>query len=223
MAVPTKPPTLNKNGKPRKPHGKPIVRRRPGDAPPEPKPRKSRAKIGPDTAKKKRGRGRPRKPAKGGRERAATARVQSFVAAYLTNGHNATAAAVASGSPPRNASSAGYKMLPRPEVQSMLSQSAQRVANKIGLDIHTWAEQLQAVVGSDIGELIGVDGQLIPLSVLPRHVRRAIAGTKMTKYGREYKFWDKVGALQIMARHLGLFEKDNAQQTDIHVRVELVG
>jgi hypothetical protein len=28
----------------------------------------------------------------------------------------------------------------------------------------------------------------------------------------EYKFWDKLGALQAMARHLRLFEHDNAQQ-----------
>ena len=40
----------------------------------------------------------------------------------------------------------------------------------------------------------------------------------------EYRFWDKVGALTVMARHLGLFERDNAQQrSDIRVTVELVG
>ena len=39
----------------------------------------------------------------------------------------------------------------------------------------------------------------------------------------ECKFLDKVAALTLAARHLGLFEKDNAQQSDITVRVELVG
>jgi hypothetical protein len=40
----------------------------------------------------------------------------------------------------------------------------------------------------------------------------------------EYKFWDKNVALQTMARHLGLFEKDNRQIAEnIRVRIELVG
>jgi hypothetical protein len=40
----------------------------------------------------------------------------------------------------------------------------------------------------------------------------------------EYKFWDKRGALQTMARHLGLFERDNSQKVaPVLVRIELVG
>jgi hypothetical protein len=40
----------------------------------------------------------------------------------------------------------------------------------------------------------------------------------------EYRFWDKCTALQTMARHLGLFERDSVEtKQDIHVRVELIG
>ena len=40
----------------------------------------------------------------------------------------------------------------------------------------------------------------------------------------EVRLWDKIGALTAMARHLGLFERNNAeQQSDIRVTIELVG
>jgi phage terminase small subunit len=41
----------------------------------------------------------------------------------------------------------------------------------------------------------------------------AVASFKIDEYGRiEYKFWNKVDALDKLMRHLGLYERDNAQQ-----------
>ena len=44
---------------------------------------------------------------------------------------------------------------------------------------------------------------------------------KLVGYTRKVKFWDKPSAINMVMRHLGLFEKDNAQVQD-NLRVEVV-
>lgn len=165
-------------------------------------------------------------PSKAGHSRlAGAARCEAFAAAYLTNGHNATAAAIAAGCPPASAKNAGWKLLQKPEVKALLAVRAEKIAERAGMNAATWADQLQAVSCSSIGDHFDAAGELIPVPLLPRHVQAAISGIVFDQFGKAiaYKFWDKPGALAIMARHLGLYERDNAQQTDIRVRVELVG
>jgi hypothetical protein len=152
-----------------------------------------------------------------------------FVEAYLSNGHNAAQAAIAAGTGGKQPRAEGWKLLHHPEVQHLIATRAERVAELAEMNTATWARELRAVAFSDIGKLFDGDGKLIPVPHLPAHVRAAISSVKVhtTKERAtivEYKFWDKCTALQTMARHLGLFERDTAQtKQDIHVRVELVG
>ena len=54
----------------------------------------------------------------------------------------------------------------------------------------------------------------------PSHAR----GSRSRVRHLPHKFWDKIGALQTMARHLGLFEKDNSrQQPPVLVKVPTSG
>jgi hypothetical protein len=88
---------------------------------------------------------------------------------------------------------------------------------------------LRAVAFSNVGDLFDADGKLIPVQHLPPHVQAAISSLKVRATPDdetvvEARLWDKVGALTVMARHLGLFERDNTQQRpDIRVTIELVG
>jgi len=178
------------------------------------------------TLKPKPKRAKPPSATKAGKSAAArTARHAAFVAAYLTNGSNATAAAAAAGCTAREMRKAGSKLLHQPEVQRLLAASAQKVAELAGMTTERWATELRRVTYSMPGNLFGADGELIPVHLLPPDVQASIASIKFGPDGRTvlYKFWDKTVGLQIMARHMGLYERDNAQQSDIRVRVELVG
>lgn len=165
----------------------------------------------------------PERPKAGRSSRAGAARSAAFAASYLTNGHNATAAAIAAGYHAASARTAGWRLLRRPAVKLLLAARAEKLAELAELTTANWAAELRAVLHSNVGDLYGPDGAIIPLHLLPRHVQSAISGIRTTKDGLEYKFWDKCSAMTIVARHLGLFEKDNSQQSDITVRVELVG
>lgn len=50
------------------------------------------------------------------------------------------------------------------------------------------------------------------LRKMPARVKAAIKGIKATKYGLEVQFHSKEGALEMLAKHLGYFEKDNEQK-----------
>ena len=161
--------------------------------------------------------GEPKRGKAGRSAQAVAERQKTFVEAYLSNGHNAAQAAIAAGT--------GGKYQ-KPAVQALLAKRAKEIAELVEMNTQNGAEELRAIAFSDVGDLVDDRGKPIPMSELPPHVRAAISSVKVTPDGKviEYKFWDKPGALQTMARHLGLFEKDNArQQPPVLVKVELVG
>lgn len=167
----------------------------------------------------------PQRGKAGHSARAVAERRKIFVEAYLANGHNASQAAIAAGTGGKQPRAEGWKLLQDPAVKRLLAERAKQVAKLAEMNTASWAVELRAVAFSNVGDLFDAEGKLIPLTRLPRHVQAALSSVKVTNDGSvlEYKFWDKAAALNIMARHLGLFERDNAQQSDITVRVELVG
>jgi phage terminase small subunit len=151
-----------------------------------------------------------------------------FAEAYMANGQNATQAALKAGYSLSRPDAAGQRLLLRADVQALIAERAKRVSDLAEMNTASWAKQLRAVAFSDVGDLFGADGKLLSVAALPPHVRHAIASIKVneTREGRivEYKFWNKNQALETVARHLGLFERDNAQlRPDVRVNVVLVG
>ena len=156
-------------------------------------------------------------------QEAAGRRRALFVEAYLTNGGNATRAAISAGLSPSTAKSTGQRMLKRPDIASLIAERAGKVMSAAQLNTQRWAAEMACIGHFDPAELYDADGNLIPLHQLPEHVRRAISGVSAA--GRaEYKFWDKVAALNAIGKHLGVFERDNQQKVaDIRVMIQLVG
>lgn len=161
--------------------------------------------------------------AKSGKTKAEVRRAQ-FVEAYLTNGQNATKAAIALGFARASANHRGYEMLHHPDVERMLGERARKVAAVAEMTTENWAREVSAIAFARPGSLLDEDGTPIPMQLLPDHVQAAIASVKTLKDGTEVRFHDKTAALTMMGKHLGLFEKDNAQKTpNIKIELELVG
>lgn len=78
---------------------------------------------------------------------------------------------------------------------------------------------------SDVRKLYKPDGSLIPVHELDDDTAAAIASIEYDKdTGKvsKIKFWDKSSALDKSFKHLGLYEKDNAQQAEsLSLRVEI--
>jgi phage terminase small subunit len=144
----------------------------------------------------------------------------AFVEAYFSNGFNASAAATEigiAGTP----NVAGYRMLSEPEVKRAIGERARRLSELSEMTSVNWARELSCIAFSRIGDVYDPDtGVLLPPHLLPPHVQSAVSSFD----GERYRFHDKNAALTTIGKHLGLFERDNAQlRPDIKVRIELVG
>jgi phage terminase small subunit len=157
----------------------------------------------------------PKAPKAGRSAIAAAERRQRFVERYLVNNHNAAEAAVYAGISPASAKQAGCAMLKEPSVREALAARAQAVSAAAEMSSERWARELSAVAFADPADLFGDDGNVLPLEQMPPRVRACLSSIKVRNEGgvvtTEIRFWNKVEALGIMARHLGLFEKDNRQ------------
>lgn len=65
------------------------------------------------------------------------------------------------------------------------------------------------------------DIHLETLNKLPRKVKACISEIYPTKFGYRVKFYNKIAALEMLAKHLGFYEVDNLQKTNTGVGIYL--
>ena len=148
---------------------------------------------------------------------------QMFVKALMADPQwNPTRAAKAAGC--KNPSQDANRMLKSPVVQAALGKAIRERAEKFEIKGEHVLKELAAISSVNPQDLVDEEGNVIPLHELPRHVAAAIksfktverevageGGEMTTVKGCEVVFHDKLNALEMLAKHLGLFEKDNAQ------------
>jgi hypothetical protein len=153
---------------------------------------------------------------------AAATRRRLVVENYLRNGNNATQAAIDAGYAPRNAKVTAARIMQCPDVQAEIVNRAAEVAEKAEMTTEQWAQQIAAIMSSDLGEIFDEEMRVRPLHLIPAHARAAISSVQVTENGIKVTLWSKTEALNIAARHLGLFEKDTGQRGFDAMRVEVV-
>ncbi len=160
------------------------------------------------------------------------ARHELFIETYLVNGGNATKAAIAAGYAAKGASRTGWRLLRTPEIAKRCTVRAEKALFDAGLTTERWAKEMACIAHFDPGELYDAAGNVIPVHLLPEHVRRAIASVEIETTGKrvlttttKIKPCDKNTALANVGRNLGAFEEDNRQNArePIHVTITLVG
>lgn len=168
----------------------------------------------------------------GNGQAAATARRNAFVQAYIANGNNATQAAITAGYSPKTAYSQGQRLLKKVEISRELAEAAQSVAEITGLKTQRVLLETARLAYSDPARIYREDGSVKHVTEMDEDTRAAIAAIEINEnvvdgvvVGRttKIKFWDKVRALEMGMKHLGLYERDNTQQREkIQIEVVLV-
>jgi len=112
------------------------------------------------------------------------------------------------------------KLLKIPKIAEAVRDAKNRAAYQAEVTLERVLQEEKCLAYSNVADMF--DGEiLIPPDKLPEEAQRAlsaveiteteIAGVKTTKY--KYRFWDKGRSLERLGKVLGIFEKDNSQQS----------
>jgi len=166
----------------------------------------------------------PTKPKRGVKRQPGS--IERFKGAWLSNGFNATAAAITIGYSEDTAHQKGYQLLRELKRSGGLADMAERVAEKAELDATRTLREVARILYADPARVLDADGKMLPLDLIDDATRAAIASFELDAEGRpvKIKFWSKVDAMDKAMKHLGLFERDNRQRTEsLAIQINLVG
>lgn len=148
-----------------------------------------------------------------------TEKQQRFVDEYVKD-LNAKQAAIRAGYSEETAYSIGGRLLKNVEVRSAIDLAQSKMAGRNAATAQRTIEELANIAFSDIGELVDFADTVFrikPGSEIPVWARKAISSVKVRreKVGLgdapvevvEFKLWDKVSALEKLAKILGLMKE----------------
>src|SRR5947209_17763539 len=153
-----------------------------------------------------------------------TPKQERFVAEYLVD-LNATAAATRAGYSPKTARSIGEENLTKPDIQAAIQAGRTRQAGNAEVEAVDVLRELSLLAFSDLGQILDFTGEQVklrPAHDIPETARRLLSSMKVKRYFEghgeearevevtEFKHWDKLSALDKLARHLGLLKDRRA-------------
>lgn len=138
-----------------------------------------------------------------------TEKQKRFVAEYLVD-LNATQAAIRAGYSAKTAEVIGYENLRKPQIAAEVAKRQAKLQNKLEITQERVLEELAAIAfanGADFAKVTKAGlVRIVPTEELPEEKRRAIASIKEGQFGTEVKTYDKVRALELLGKHLGVFD-----------------
>ena len=132
---------------------------------------------------------------------------------------NATQAAIRAGYSKNTARFIACENLTKPNIQQKLAELQKEVAKRNEVTIDIIIGELKELGFSNISDFMH-NGKMLPLAEVAKDRLKAVSQVKLTRTSNndseretiEFKFYDKLSALDKLARHLGFYEKDHKQQ-----------
>lgn len=154
-----------------------------------------------------------------------TPKQRRFVEEYLVD-LNATAAALRAGYSAKTAAQVGYQLLQKPAVQEAIQTATEDRAKRTGVTQDRVVAELAKVAfanGADYAQVVTFResedgrpaGQAVTLAAtgdLTDDQRAAISCIEETKFGIKVSTYDKVRALELLGRHLGMFDGHRGEE-----------
>lgn len=142
-----------------------------------------------------------------------TDKQKRFVDEYLVD-LNATAAAKRAGYSEKSASRIAIELLNKTHVSAEIQKRQAKLRGKLEITQERVLEELAAIAfanGTDFATITH-NGlvRLTPTDEVPEEKKKAVASIKEGQYGTEIKLHDKVRALELLGKHLGVFDANNS-------------
>lgn len=149
-----------------------------------------------------------------------TEKQRRFVSEYLID-LNATQAAVRAGYSPRTAKQIGQENLTKPAIQAEVQRAIGARQKRTEITQDMVLRELANIAfanGADFAKVVGRgDAQaveLMPTDEVPEEKKAAISGIAETKFGIRVATCDKVRALELLGKHLGMFDGRSQRMPD---------
>ena len=154
---------------------------------------------------------------------------KKFCEEYIID-FNQTQSAIKAGYSAKTAYSIGNENLKKPDIQAyikeLLSKREERTQITADMVVKEWAK----IAFFDIRKIFHKEGGLLNPHDLDDETATVISSIKArdVKVGddietiKEYRLNDKMKALDMLAKHLGMFEKEKEESNDTNVNLEIV-
>lgn len=152
-----------------------------------------------------------------------TGKQEKFCREYLID-LNLTQAAIRAGYSKKTAYAIGSENLRKPQIQEFLRGFRKNISEKNDNLSQKVIDELVRIGFSNVQDFITDGNTIRDISQIDRQTASPVASVKksVTTFGEdghkevvEFKLWDKVGALEKLGRHLGIFELDNKQKNAV--------
>ncbi len=140
-------------------------------------------------------------------------RQKLFVAEYLVD-LNATQAAIRAGYSEKTAGVIASENLKKPNIMAEIQKEIERRATRVEITQDRVLKELANVAFANGTDFVRIDSGRVMIrdtKEVSEDRRSAIAGIKETRSGIEVKTYDKVRALELLGRHLGMFDGNQAK------------
>jgi len=146
-----------------------------------------------------------------------TPKQKRFVDEYLVD-LNAKKAAIRAGYSEKTAKAIGFENLTKPSVQKYLSERQKARSSRTEITQDRVLEEYAKLAYVQPKDFYGEDGDVLPIHQMPDDVAACITGIDVSnrKIGeddyetiKKIRFADKKGALDSLAKHLGMFSEDS--------------
>ena len=134
-------------------------------------------------------------------------RQKRFVQEYLVD-LNATQAAIRAGYSEKTAGSQAFELLKKPEIQEAIRKAQAKLSERTGITQERVLAEYAKIAFADMRNVVKWKGQSVELldsQALSDDAAMSVAEVKQTKEGLAIKLHDKKGALDSIAKHLGMF------------------
>lgn len=138
-----------------------------------------------------------------------------FIEAFLSNGGNASQAAISAGFSQKTAGSQGSRLLKNVEIQAEIDKRRTEIVAKMELSTEKTFREIARIAYADPRKIMHEDGRIKLPHELDDDTAAAIASFEVGFDGSiKYKFWPKAQPLDMANKIQGAYEKDNKQKVD---------
>lgn len=146
-----------------------------------------------------------------------TPKQERFVQEYMID-LNATAAARRAGYSAKTADRIGPELLGKPWVSEAIQAAMAERSRRTAITQDRVLNELAAVAfanGADFARVTDIYGavEFVPTEKLDPEKKKAVASIKQGQFGTEVKTYDKIRALELLGKHLGMFSDKSGAVT----------